>query len=159
MNDQIGEIVEAWNAHSPVLPKCLMISDKRHIKLMARLREPFFVENWREALSRVRASSFCCGGNDRGWKSDFDWFLQPDVVLKIMEGKYDNREVGKAATGAMALVLAGEELKRVEARIKQLSAEASQDAFGTKYTECQRQERQKLRCRKQDLVKQLGFAV
>ena len=35
------------------------------------------------------ASPFCLGAGSRGWKADIDWFLRPDTVTRIMEGKYD----------------------------------------------------------------------
>ena len=43
------------------------------------------------ALDRVRSSSFCRGQNDRGWRADLDWFLRPDTVTKLLEGKYEDR--------------------------------------------------------------------
>ena len=29
--------------------------------------------------------------NDRGWRADIDWYIKPDTIAKVMEGKYDNR--------------------------------------------------------------------
>jgi hypothetical protein len=31
------------------------------------------------------------GVNDRGWKADIDWFLKPESVMKIIEGKYTQK--------------------------------------------------------------------
>lgn len=54
------------------------------------------IEAWRndypEALKRIPASSFLRGENDRGWRADVDWFLRPDTVTRILEGRYDDRE-------------------------------------------------------------------
>jgi len=33
-------------------------------------------------------SPFLLGENDRGWRADIDWFLRPDSVTRILEGKY-----------------------------------------------------------------------
>ncbi len=85
-----NKIIEAWNKTE--LPKCLTISDKRKQSLSARLKEPFFLANWEAALRKVTASKFCTGNNERGWKADIDWFLQPESVLRAMEGKYDNQK-------------------------------------------------------------------
>lgn len=84
----IMEIHEAWNNQNRV-PRCLVISDKRRRMIEARLRDPFFVANWKSAIQRCINSPFCCGKSDRGWRASFDWFITPDVVAKIMEGKYD----------------------------------------------------------------------
>jgi hypothetical protein len=34
---------------------------------------------------------FMQGANDRGWIADADFFLRPDAVLKISEGKYRDK--------------------------------------------------------------------
>lgn len=90
----LSEVFEEWNqtADNTKLPKCLQVSDKRRRLLEARLLEPFFLQNWRAALARLKSSDFCKGRSERGWKATFDWFIQPDSVIKIMEGKYDNRD-------------------------------------------------------------------
>lgn len=84
-----SEVLDAWNALG-VVPKCLVLSDKRRRALDLRLKEPFFAENWQAAIAKVKTSNFCQGQSDRGWRASLDWFIQPDVVAKIMEGKYDN---------------------------------------------------------------------
>ncbi len=84
-------VQSAWNASCPPLPRCLSISSKRAATIAARLKEPFFVENYQAAIKRASLSDFCLGKTDRGnWRMDFDFLLQPDAVAKIMEGKYDN---------------------------------------------------------------------
>lgn len=88
--DTVETLMVAWNevgAFSAVKE----LSDKRKKGANSRLKDDFFRENWRAALARILESRFCRGENERGWRADFDWFLQPDVCLKIMEGKYDNR--------------------------------------------------------------------
>jgi hypothetical protein len=79
-----------WNLHSE-LRKVVAVGKTRMAKLEARRKDPFFQQNFSAAVDRVAQSSFCTGKNDRGWTADFDWMLQPDVCLKVMEGKYDDR--------------------------------------------------------------------
>jgi hypothetical protein len=60
-----------------------------------------------DALNRVAKSSFCRGQNERGWKADIDWFLKPDTLTKILEGKYDDQgnRLGKpSATESNAIM-------------------------------------------------------
>lgn len=85
----VKEVFDTWNA-SESLTTCLVISDKRRRSFEQRAKDKFFVSNWRTALDKIIKSDFCGGRNERGWRSNFDWFLQPDTVAKIMEGKYDN---------------------------------------------------------------------
>lgn len=87
-------VFEGWNknAENTTLPKCLVLSDKRRRALESRLRDEFFAENWRAALQKILKSEFLTGTNDRGWTASFDWFIQPDSVIRIMEGKYSKAE-------------------------------------------------------------------
>lgn len=101
----LAEILEAWNktAEKSGLPKCLLISDKRRRFLNSRLKDGFWCQNWQAALVRVSKSPFLLGTseNSRGWKASFDWFITPDAVAKVMEGKYDQatKEVPKEFNG------------------------------------------------------------
>ena len=90
LSSEIAKILDEWNAGN--LPKCLVVSDKRRRTLEVRLREPFFALNWTQAMARIQSSTFCHGENNRGWRASFEWFISPDAVTKIMEGKYDNRQ-------------------------------------------------------------------
>jgi hypothetical protein len=101
------ELMAAWNAAPCV--KCSRVAGKRRIVLTARNRDPYFREHWRAAISRVADCQFLRGENDRGWVADVDWFLRPDTVLKIMEGKYDDRE--PAAKSGFLADLFGENVK------------------------------------------------
>jgi len=86
--------VQKWNSHGE-LPAVLSVSRMRLVILQARRVEPFFSQHWEAAIERICKSDFCLGQNDRGWKADFDWFLKPDNVARVMEGKYDNRAATK----------------------------------------------------------------
>jgi hypothetical protein len=94
-----NQVVDEFNA--AFLLKCRLTA-KRKSALALRLREDYWRENWRAALDRGSRSDFLCGRNDRGWMIDLEFFLKPDTVTKIMEGKYDNRETTVRATGNSA---------------------------------------------------------
>lgn len=86
----LPEEAEAWNSKAS-LRKVAVMSPGRSTALRARRTDAYFAANWRAALDRIAKSDFCAGKNDRGWRADFDFFLRPDTVAKVMEGKYDNR--------------------------------------------------------------------
>lgn len=91
-----SEIVEAWNGAG--FRKIELISAKRANHLTARVKSKFFVQNWRMALEKAKASDFCNGrkavDRENPWIADFDWFIRSDdAVAKLIEGKYDNRQV------------------------------------------------------------------
>jgi hypothetical protein len=67
--------------------QCRMTPARRKT-LLARLKDDWWSKNWRESLSVGSQSAFLRGENDRGWKIDFEFFVKPETVTKIMEGKY-----------------------------------------------------------------------
>ena len=83
-----SEVVEFWNSRNE-LAKIRSVTPNRKKAIKARMSEPFFAENWKAAIHKLLESPFLTGTNDRGWRADFDWFLKPDSVPRIMEGKYD----------------------------------------------------------------------
>lgn len=85
-------IAEMWNAFAPAngLTSALRMNEKRVIHANAVLRD-WKINELDAALSKLRVSDFLMGKNDRGWKADFDWFIRPGTISKILEGKYDNK--------------------------------------------------------------------
>jgi hypothetical protein len=87
------EFMTSWNALGTPFKTARAVSGKRLAALNARAADLFWMENWRVALDRIKASPFCRGENERGWIADVDFFLRPDSVLKAVEGKYDGNGV------------------------------------------------------------------
>lgn len=83
------EFQAEWNQSG--FQKIAAISAGRSKSIGARFSESFFQANWKEGIARAAKSDFCNGKNDRNWKADPDWFLRPDTLPKILEGKYDNK--------------------------------------------------------------------
>jgi hypothetical protein len=95
--EDVEEAMLIWNsmavAEEPKLPVVLRMSVERRAELSARLREwGGGLEVWRQAVDRVRASSFLrFGGNDdKPWKADFDFIVKERNFTKLMEGSYDD---------------------------------------------------------------------
>ena len=87
----VRQLQVEWSAF-PYLPSILTMGPKRVTAIRQRIKDPFWLANWKTAIRKAAESDFCKGKNDRQWKADIDWFLRPDTVAKIMEGKYDNRK-------------------------------------------------------------------
>lgn len=94
MENDIESCVELYNqtAKKHDLPLAQKITTPRKQKLKARLNDCGGVGGWIAALEKLAASSFCTGNNDRGWRADIDFLLQESSFIKLMEGKYDDRE-------------------------------------------------------------------
>lgn len=66
------------------------ITQKRKQAVKARLHE-HGQEAWTEACIRISRSTFCKGGNNRGWTADIDFLCQPGSFVKALEGAYDDK--------------------------------------------------------------------
>lgn len=91
-------VADAWNMLGIPFKAITKVHDKRRKHLAVRLADDWWRDNWRTALAKVQVLRFCRGGGDRGWVAHFDWFIKPNTVTEIMEGKYDDRP-RTAATG------------------------------------------------------------
>jgi len=100
------------------LPEAKRLTKSRAARAKARLAECPDGARWAEAITRLAASRFASGENDRNWVADFDFLLKPDSITKIEEGKYDNRGGPKVPTAA--------EIAETERRNRELFEEARQ---------------------------------
>lgn len=81
-----AEVVSVWNQ---VRGQNCRLTPSRQRALATRLKDSWWRDNWRVALDRCQASRFCNGDGDKHWIADLDWFLRPDSVARLIEGKYD----------------------------------------------------------------------
>lgn len=81
------DLKELWNETAALhgLPLCAKLSDERKRKALARLVENPEREFWALAMAEVVKNQFNLGTNDRGWKANFDWFLQPSKAQQNFE--------------------------------------------------------------------------
>jgi len=91
-------LLETWNANRGPLPAVKALSAKRIQAAKSRLHDIPDIERWIAAVKRIAASSFCRGEGKTAWVANFDWLLRPDTLLKIEEGRYDDR--GKATSSS-----------------------------------------------------------
>lgn len=82
------EFAEAWNSLPEPFPRVLRMSSGRAKALKERRQDAFWRERWRAALDLLPERPFLRGEGDKGWVADVDFFLRPDTVQKILEGKY-----------------------------------------------------------------------
>lgn len=93
------EAVKVWNnlADDLSLPKVQKMTETRRRKLAARLKDCGGLDGWHAAMSKIRGSPLC-RGEVGAWRADFDFVLQESSFVKLMEGKYDGRSLGRHAT-------------------------------------------------------------
>lgn len=89
-NNLYKDIVDRWN-NIKGLSNIKKLSDTRKKHLNARIIE-HGIDNIYLVLDLVSKSNFLQGNNNRNWKCDFDWVINPNNFLKVLEGKY-NKEI------------------------------------------------------------------
>lgn len=90
--DEVEDFMEKWNLLPSAFPKIRTMSAGRKTHLRERRRDLWWRENWQAAIESMPKSDFLGGKNEKQWTADVDFFLRPDSVAKIIEGKYDNRK-------------------------------------------------------------------
>mgnify|MGYP000266679232 CR=1 FL=1 len=79
------KFIEHWNSFDN-LPRVRALSKGRRAKLLSRMKEKSFRENWKEIVRKLSESAFHTGQNDRGWRASIDWIIKNDEnYLKILE--------------------------------------------------------------------------
>lgn len=89
------DCLKAFNAYNELaqrigLPLARSLTPQRRKSLAARLREHGGYDAWEIALANVERSAFLRGGNNRGWRADFDFLLQASRFAKVVDGTYGN---------------------------------------------------------------------
>lgn len=98
-NPKQAEAIKAFEAYNATAtragwPKATKLTGTRAAALKRRIAEAGGLEGWNAALAKAARSSFLCGGSDRGWRADLDFFLQAKSFLAVTEGKYDDTGKG-----------------------------------------------------------------
>ena len=86
------EIVNLYNTICISFNSIKQITDKRKGNINARYQESkCSIEVFKILFTKMQDSNFLKGGWDLGGKADFDWVMRPTNFVKVLEGKYDNR--------------------------------------------------------------------
>ena len=82
-------VVEAFNSICTSLPKVKEITEKRKKTIRARLVQ-YPKEQIEEVFAIAEASDFLKGANGK-WKATFDWLMNENNFVKVLEGNYNNK--------------------------------------------------------------------
>lgn len=91
------EVMERYNAICTGLPQAVKLTEKRAAAVRKLYAKGYTSVQLVDVFHRAQASSFCTGGNERGWRADFDWLMNENNVVKVLEGKYGGSPVSSAA--------------------------------------------------------------
>ena len=99
------EVLAIWNEIAPKAgwPEARFLTASRRAAIKRAVADYGGVLGWRAHLTTASTSDFLTGKSGRSgdhvnWRPDFDWFLKPASVIKILENKF--RGVAPSASAA-----------------------------------------------------------
>ena len=85
-----SDIVKLYHELCPSLPKVKILTIQRKCLIETRLKEhKRNIDTFRELFEKAEASEYLKGANKRGWTADFNWLMESENMVKVLEGKYD----------------------------------------------------------------------
>lgn len=85
------EMIEIYNSICTNLPKVQKVTDKRN-KLINTFLKGFSLDEFKHICKLANNNNFLTGENDKNWKADFDFLINPNKATNILEGKYGNND-------------------------------------------------------------------
>lgn len=85
------EVQRLYNEICKSFPRCVKLSERRRRAIGARMRAGYTLEDFKKLFEKAEQSEFLKGKNDRDWRADFDWLLKDANIVKVLEGRYDER--------------------------------------------------------------------
>jgi hypothetical protein len=85
------EIQKIYNDKCSLLPKATLLSDKRKTSIKNRFIAYKDISIFETLFTKAAASKFLNGDNNNNWTANFDWLLNENNMIKVLEGNYDNK--------------------------------------------------------------------
>lgn len=87
---QNDEIVSCYHDTCKSLARVRTLTEKRKSSISARLHDGYTLDDFRELFDKAEKSDFL-SGRSGNWKASFDWLINPNNMVKVLEGNYDNK--------------------------------------------------------------------
>lgn len=87
-------IKDFYNQVCVSFPRCTTMSENRKKAIKARFTSGYTLEDFKKVFVKAEGSSFLKGRNDRNWTATFDWMIKDGNMAKILEGNYDDHDMG-----------------------------------------------------------------
>lgn len=86
----VKEVIDLYHTICISYPKVKVVSAAREKTVLARM-DTYSLEDMRTVFTNAESSSFMKGKNDRGWAANFDWMMNENNIVKILEGNYADK--------------------------------------------------------------------
>jgi hypothetical protein len=89
-NDELQQVVDVFNQVCTQLPEVQKLTLARKKTIQARVNE-YGTKQIGALFRAVSKSDFLNGKGEKGWVADFDWIMNPNNFIKILEGRYNGK--------------------------------------------------------------------
>lgn len=90
----VKEVLDLYHSICKSFPVVRKITSDREKEIADRLTS-YTMEDLRTVFENAENSSFLKGQNDRKWRADFDWLISKNKILKVLEGSYADKGIGR----------------------------------------------------------------
>lgn len=117
-NISYEKILNLYNECCPSLPKVTKITDSRKKLINARLKD-YSEDDLEKAFKEAEASDFLTGRNGKWGGASFDWIMNTNNIVKILEGNYKNKPEKRTGFNAnQGIISSGYDFAALEAEVK-----------------------------------------
>lgn len=88
------EVVDFYNQICTDLPKVQKLTDKRKRTIKARWKDYDNLDTYKQVFQKAEESDFLSGRNGKWTSCNFDWLLNENNMIKVLEGNYENKGGG-----------------------------------------------------------------
>lgn len=85
---EYNSITELYNSTCVNLPPVRKITDARK-KAIEKFADTFGEDAFSELFNKAAGSAFLNGNGKSGWRASFDWLVDTENAVKVLEGQYD----------------------------------------------------------------------
>lgn len=111
------KIVDLYHKNCPSLPKVTKITEARKKLINARLKD-YSEEELENAFRLAEASDFLTGRNGKWGGANFDWVMNTNNIVKILEGNYKNKSKGNDANKGLQTSYTPDFFAELEAEVR-----------------------------------------
>jgi len=110
--DETVDLSKSWNEKANAgLSRVERLTDKRQAA-MKRFLRAHTEKDWETVIAEINASDFLSGRNSQKWKASFDWAINVNNAVKVLEGNYRNTSTTQGATQSASVDIYDPEKQR-----------------------------------------------
>lgn len=88
--DIVQEVIDLYSSICVSFPSIRVLSPARQEAIKERLKT-YGLEDFKTVFENAEGSSFLKGNNERCWSANFDWLIDKNNIVKVLEGNYADK--------------------------------------------------------------------